>query len=85
MFALYKLISTAFSLYFILLSIDILASWVPEINDSRFVRSVRVFTQPYLGFFRDRIPPLGILDLSPMAAFAVLWLIQFLVVRLLFL
>lgn len=79
MIALYKLITTAFSLYFILLSIDILASWVPEFNDSRFVMSVRLFTQPYLSFFRGKIPPIGILDISPIVAFIALQLIETLV------
>lgn len=79
MITLYKLITTAFSLYFILLSIDILASWVPEFNDSRFVRSVRLFTQPYLSFFRERIPSIGILDISPIVAFIALQLIETLV------
>ena len=84
MIALYKLISTGFSLYFILLSIDILASWVPEINDSKFVESVRVLTRPYLNFFHGIIPPIGILDISPLVAFFVLQLIQMLVGRILF-
>jgi len=79
MVALYKLISSAFSLYFILLSIDILASWVPEFNESRFVRSVRVLTQPYLSLFRERIPHIGILDISPIVAFIALQLIETLI------
>lgn len=79
MIALYKLISTCFSLFFILLSIDILASWVPEVNESRFVRFIRTFTQPYLAFFRKRIPPFGVLDLSPIVAFLALQLIEMLV------
>jgi YggT family protein len=76
MFALYKFCKAAFSIYYILLSIDILASWVPEINESKFIRAVRVLTQPYLGFFRGIIPPIGMIDFSPLVAFGVLYLIQ---------
>jgi len=84
MIALYKLVNSFFSFYFILLAIDILASWVPEINDSKVIRWVRVLTQPYLGFFRGIIPPIGILDISPLVAFFALEIIQRLVVRMIF-
>jgi YggT family protein len=81
---LYKLISTSFSLYFILLSIDILASWVPEVNESRFVRFVRIFTQPYLQFFRSKIPPFGVLDLSPIVAFLALQALEMIIKYIIF-
>jgi YggT family protein len=80
----FKLIDMIFRVYYILLAVDILASWVPEINDSKVIRAVRVFTQPYFGFFRGIIPPIGVLDISPIIAFFALQGIEWLVFRVLF-
>jgi uncharacterized protein YggT (Ycf19 family) len=53
---------------------------------SRWSRSVLDFlrdvTEPYLGLFRRFIPPFGPLDLSPMIATIVLWLVGSIVVNL---
>jgi YggT family protein len=53
---------------------------------SRWSRSVLDFlrdvTEPYLGLFRRFIPPFGPLDLSPMIATIVLWLVGGIVVNL---
>jgi YggT family protein len=53
---------------------------------SRWSRSVLDFlrdvTEPYLGLFRRFIPPFGPLDLSPMIATIVLWLVGGIVVSL---
>ncbi|WP_027007286.1 YggT family protein [Conexibacter woesei] len=53
---------------------------------SRWSRSVLDFlrdvTEPYLGLFRRFIPPFGPLDLSPMIATIVLWLVGSIVINL---
>jgi YggT family protein len=53
---------------------------------SRWSRSILDFlrdvTEPYLGLFRRFIPPFGPLDLSPMIATIVLWLVGSIVVNL---
>jgi len=40
-------------------------------------------TDAYLNIFRNIIPPIGMLDISPMVALLVLWLLQSLVVGIL--
>jgi uncharacterized protein YggT (Ycf19 family) len=53
---------------------------------SRWSRSILDFlrdvTEPYLALFRRFIPPFGPLDLSPMIATIVLWLVGSIVVNL---
>jgi uncharacterized protein YggT (Ycf19 family) len=53
---------------------------------SRWSRSVLDFlrdvTEPYLGLFRRFIPPFGPLDLSPMIATIVLWLVGSIIINL---
>jgi YggT family protein len=53
---------------------------------SRWSRSILDFlrdvTEPYLGLFRRFIPPFGPLDLSPMIATIVLWLVGGIVINL---
>jgi YggT family protein len=84
MYMAYKFIHSLFYLYFILLTVDILASWVPEFNESKVVSYVRKLTQPYLSFFRGIIPPLGMVDVSPIVAFIALHFIESLVLRIIF-
>jgi YggT family protein len=74
--------------YFILIFIRILISWVPRMPYNRTLRAVLTFveevTDPYLNLFRRVIPPLGgkgfALDLSPMLAMIVLFVVGGIVV-----
>jgi YggT family protein len=74
--------------YFVLLFVRILLSWVPRIPYNPTLRAVVGFieevTDPYLNLFRRFIPPLGgsgmAIDLSPMLAMLVLYLVGGLVV-----
>lgn len=61
-----------FSFYTILLSVAIISSWFPELEEFSVIRLVRACTEPYLAIFRQFIPPVGPLDLSPLVAFMVL-------------
>ncbi len=72
MFFLYHVVDSAFSLYYIMLSIAILTSWFPELNQYTIVRFNRFYTEPFFAIFRRVIPPLGMLDISPIVAFLVL-------------
>jgi len=53
---------------------------------SRFVDAVMNFLrdvcEPYLRIFRRFIPPIGMFDLTPMIAIIVLYIVQYIVVRL---
>lgn len=73
------LIDRIFFVYMILLFIRILSSWVPEFQNTRFMQFVAYCTDPYLNFFRGFIPPLGMIDISPIIAFLALSVLEFLV------
>jgi YggT family protein len=62
------LIVNAISIYSVLLVIYILMSWVPASRESGFGRLLGRITEPYLEIFRKFIPPLGMIDISPIIA-----------------
>ncbi len=59
-----------------MLFVRILGSWLPELQTYRFMQFIAFYTDPYLNFFRRFIPPLGMLDLSPIVAFFCLGIIE---------
>ncbi|MEK4711377.1 MULTISPECIES: YggT family protein [Sporosarcina] len=61
----YQGITGAISIYSILLIIYILMSWIPASRETKFGIILGKITEPYLGFFRKFIPPLGMIDISP--------------------
>lgn len=65
-----------FTTYSFMLLTRVLGSWFPSFSRSRFMRFIGFYTDPYLNVFRKIIPPLGMIDISPMVAFFVLQLIQ---------
>jgi YggT family protein len=81
-------VEAIFIVYFILLFIRILLSWVPRMPYNRTLRAVIGFieevTDPYLNLFRRVIPPIGgggfALDLSPMLAMILLYFVGVIVV-----
>ncbi|HEU5062801.1 MAG TPA: YggT family protein [Solirubrobacterales bacterium] len=83
-------VSAIFLVYVILIFIRIVASFVPRMPYNRWLRAVLDFatevTDPYLNFFRRFLRPIGgggfALDLSPMIALIVLFVVQALVVGL---
>ena len=79
-----KIIRFAFSLYTLLLMVRIFGSWIPRLTYHPAMRFVRFYTEPYLGIFRNIVPPIGgVLDLSPMLGFFALSFIERAVMRLL--
>lgn len=58
-----------FQIYTLMLFARILSSWIPEVQQYRFVQFIAFYTDPYLNLFRRFIPPLGIFDISPIIAF----------------
>ena len=71
-----QLIDNLFMVYMIMLFIRILGSWFPEYQHHAFFRFIAHYTDPYLNLFRRIIPPLGMLDLSPIVAFFALKFIE---------
>jgi YggT family protein len=70
------LLDILFTLYSFMLLIRVMGSWFPRLAQSRFMRFIAFYTDPYLNIFKRIIPPLGMIDLSPMVAFLALQLIQ---------
>lgn len=71
------LIDKIFLLYTIMLFIRILGSWLPELQGQRWMQFINFYTDPYLNFFRSFIPPLGMIDISPIFAFLALGFIEY--------
>lgn len=67
-----QLVNNLFLVYTLMLLVRVLASWVPEWQNSSFIRFIAWYTEPYLSLFRRLIPPIGMLDISPIIAFLVL-------------
>jgi len=65
--------------YYFALIARILLSWLPQLQENRIAEFLYRITEPYLAIFRRFIPPLGMIDLSPIVAFiAYDWLSRFL-------
>lgn len=62
-------VSLLFEIYTIMLFVRILSSWLPELAHSRAIQFIAFYTDPYLNLFRQIIPPLGMIDISPIFAF----------------
>lgn len=71
-----EIISLLFWVYTIMLFVRILGSWFPEYQHHKFFLFIAFYTDPYLNFFRGFIPPLGMLDISPIVAFLCLSFIE---------
>lgn len=71
-----NVINYAFSIYSFMLIIYILMSWVPSARQSSFGQLLEKLCEPYLGIFRRIIPPIGMIDISPIAALFVLQFVQ---------
>jgi YggT family protein len=66
-----------FLCYTMMLFIRIIGSWFPNLRQHKFMHFVMYYTEPYLGFFRKIIPPIGgVLDLSPILGFFALRLFE---------
>jgi len=76
MFAVAYIIHLFFIVYTILLFARILGSWIPELQKYRAMQFVVYYTDPYLNVFRRIIPPLGMIDISPLIAFFALRLLE---------
>lgn len=75
-------IEALFWIYMIMLFVRIMGSWFPEWSDSPLIRFLAHYTDPYLDVFRRIIPPIGMLDLSPIVAFLFLNVLEVLLKQL---
>ncbi|CAM3086253.1 YggT family protein [Filibacter tadaridae] len=72
----YKVLAYAIQIYSVVLIIYILMSWIPSTRETKFGKLIEKIAEPYLGFFRKFIPPLGMIDISPIVALFALSLIS---------
>lgn len=63
-----SLIIKGISIYRIVIFISIIMSWVPAMRENAFGQFIDKISEPYLSFFRKFIPPLGMIDFSPIIA-----------------
>lgn len=70
----FGLLDTALLIYSYVLIVYILMSWFPGARDSSFGYFLMKLCEPYLEQFRRFIPPIGMIDISPIVAIFVLHL-----------
>ena len=77
-----NLLSKVFDLIFLVLLITILLTWIPSIKwHSEPFKSMRAFSELFLAPFRRIIPPIGMVDISPIVAFFLLGILANLIIR----
>ena len=69
---LFNIIATLMQVYSYALIVYILMSWFPNARDTSIGRLLASICEPYLEVFRRFIPPIGMMDFSPIVAFLVL-------------
>ncbi|MCG1020569.1 YggT family protein [Sutcliffiella horikoshii] len=72
MYMFFNLLNQLVFIYTIALIIYIFMSWFPGARESSFGRILGRICEPYLDMFRRIIPPLGMIDISPIVAIFVL-------------
>ncbi|MED3552266.1 YggT family protein [Cytobacillus praedii] len=72
MVLLFNIIATVINYYSWALIIYILLSWFPGARESAIGQFLAKICEPYLEPFRKIIPPLGMIDISPIVAILVL-------------
>ncbi len=86
-----QIVDAAFYVYYWLLIVRILLSWVPQLGNAGPLRPVALFvidiTEPFLALFRRMIPAVAVggagIDFSPLIAIITLEVLRYFVVRLL--
>lgn len=72
-------VDAIFQVYMIMLFARILGSWFPELQKYRAMQFIAFYTDPYLNLFRRFIPPIGVIDISPIIAFLSLGVIEYII------
>ncbi|ACX52151.1 protein of unknown function YGGT [Ammonifex degensii KC4] len=76
------ILRVAFDIYFWIIIVRVLLSWIPHNPRNPVIRFIYDLTEPYLSLFRRLIPPIGMFDLSPIVALFVLHLLKVFLLRL---
>ena len=70
----FSLLDTILTIYFYMIIVYIFMSWIPGARESQIGYYLGRICEPYLEQFRKFIPPLGMIDFSPIVALFVLQL-----------
>jgi len=74
-------INNIFLIFYILIIARIFLSWIPTVRwDLQPWRFIHEVTDVYLNIFRRFIPPIGMIDISPIIAILALQLLQNLII-----
>ncbi len=71
-----KVVDLAFQIYFYMVLAYVLMSWVPNLRETAFGQWIEKLVDPYLSMFRKFIPPIGMIDFSPIVAILALSFVQ---------
>ena len=77
------LVQTVFDIYWVILIVRVLMSWVQVDPYNPLVRLLYALTEPLLAPIRRRLPPTTGIDFSPIVAFIIVYLARQIVVSLL--
>lgn len=73
------IVNLIFTTYTFLLLARVIGSWFPNFTRTKIFHFLAFYTDPYLNLFRKIIPPLGMIDISPMFAFIALQFMEYFV------
>ena len=72
-----RTVNTLFYFYYLLVILRIFLSWIPNIDwDMQPYTLISKLVDPFLNIFRSIIPPIGMLDISPIVAILLLNILQ---------
>ena len=75
-------VSKIFYLIYLVLIVTVLLSWFPNINcQNEPFKALRQFSEIFFAPFRKIIPPIGMIDISPIVAFICLSVVSEIIVR----
>ncbi|WP_280769066.1 YggT family protein [Salipaludibacillus daqingensis] len=63
-----NVILQAMQIYWFVCIIYIFMSWIPNARESSFGQTISKIVEPFFAPFRQIIPPLGMIDISPIVA-----------------
>lgn len=78
----YSIVVDILQIYSYLMIAWIIMSYVPNLRDTTFGRWLGRIVDPYFAIFRRFIPPLGMIDISPIVAFFVYRILMHLILSL---
>ncbi|SMO47763.1 YggT family protein [Melghirimyces algeriensis] len=72
----FEIVNVLFIVYQVMIFGYILLSWLPQGRESPIALFMGRLVEPYLSIFRSFIPPLGMIDISPIVALIALRFIR---------